>query len=180
MNLQHATPELPVNAAVPGDAATRLHGRRLVLARTAWLVATLVMVGLFVASVPLFHDRLHTVCAGPACDSRQLTPEHVRALHESGLSLAFYAAYYTTRVVGNAFVWFVLATVLFWRKSADRAALFIALLLVLVGAGITWILNELAVIGAAWGLLGDLLGGLGFVCLVIVLYLFPDVRFVPR
>src|SRR6266699_4832445 len=52
----------------PQQGDTRLHGKRLILARTACLVAGLLSFGVFVASVPATYEALLSLlCTGPLC-----------------------------------------------------------------------------------------------------------------
>ncbi len=51
-----------------------------------------------------------------------------------GLSVGFYAAYYLVLGLVFSAVCFALAALIFWRRSNELMALFVALLLVLLGA----------------------------------------------
>jgi len=46
---------------------TRLHGRWLVLARMLWIALVVLMLALFVATIPAFSADLHNACATAAC-----------------------------------------------------------------------------------------------------------------
>src|SRR5690242_20455829 len=54
---------------------TRLHGRRLVLARVSWAVLVVLTLAIFFASLPTYITLLHTQCVGPTCGYLQLNPE---------------------------------------------------------------------------------------------------------
>ena len=49
-----------------GAPDTRLRGRRLILARVAWVTAVSLIVALFLARLPAYYTALQTVCAGAA------------------------------------------------------------------------------------------------------------------
>jgi glycopeptide antibiotics resistance protein len=111
-----------------------------------------------------------------------LTAFDRQSLHQFGLSLGFLAAYQVMLDAVSVLVCCALSALLFWRKSADRMALFGAFMLVLFGgAGFTNILQDaLAPLSPAWfALIGtlDLLGQSSF---MIFFFLFPSGRFVPR
>jgi hypothetical protein len=75
-----------------------------------------------------------------------------------------------------------LGALIFWRKSADRMALFCAFMLVLFGgAGFTSILQDaLMPVSPAWFALIGTLNLLGQTSFLIFFLLFPSGRFVPR
>ncbi len=116
------------------DAATRLRGRPLVLARRAWAIAALLVGGLFVASLPPYYDQLRTICIEGACANQRLTPERGQALQNAGVSVDFYAAYVITLAILFAGVCFAIAATIVWRAASERLALLAALGLVLFGA----------------------------------------------
>ena len=116
-----------------------------------------------------------------ACGNRQLPPAGLRALHDLGLSLGFFAAYAVALDVVFAAVYSVVAALIFWRKSADRMALFVALALLTFGtATFTATMDALVAAHPAWWLPVAVLNFLGSASFSLFLYLFPDGRFVPR
>ncbi|HZY65549.1 MAG TPA: hypothetical protein VFE21_06695 [Rubrobacteraceae bacterium] len=71
-----------------------LRGRRLSLARAAWIALAAVILGLGAAGIPYAYARAREVCMGPDCaDLGRLTPEDLRTLQDLGLSVELYAAY---------------------------------------------------------------------------------------
>jgi hypothetical protein len=183
-----------------------LRGRWLVLARLAWLAVAVLAVALFVASVPLRYAELQQVCVGAACTESQLTLEDVRSLQSLGLSREFHAAYNVGLEIVFALVHVVIATVIFARRSDDRMALFVALMLLTFGtATFTGTMHAMTEQYTAWRLpvafmsslpsiLPDwlwqsfsvwrvpvaILSSIGQACAALFFYLFPDGRFVPR
>jgi hypothetical protein len=157
--------------------ATTLRGRWLVLARVAWVALTAVVIGLHLAGIPYFYARqighLNLV---------RLSPEQLRGFENLGLTPGFYAAYTVTLPVGTMLVFTAIATVIFWRKSDDRMALFAAFTLaVFGGAALTSDVPQ-ALAAAHPSLLFPvrLLDYLGQVAFGVFFYVFPSGRFVPR
>jgi hypothetical protein len=157
-----------------------LHGRRLLLARATVAVVAVLVVGLFVRAVPLEFMDAQAVCTGRSCQG-QLTPDMVRQLQALGMSRSAYAAYFVALDALFAAVSCAVAAVLVWRKSDERMALFSALtLLTFGGATFTQALDVLARAYPAWGWVVTTLGFIGGASLVLLFYLFPDGRVVPR
>jgi hypothetical protein len=157
--------------------ATTLRGRLLLLARVAWVALTAVVIGLHLVGIPYFYARqighLNLV---------RLSPEQLRGFENLGLTPEFYAAYTVTLPVGTMLVFTAIATVIFWRKSDDRMALFAAFTLaVFGGAALTSDVPQ-ALAAAHPSLLFPvrLLDYLGQVAFGVFFYVFPNGRFVPR
>jgi hypothetical protein len=159
----------------------RLHGRWLLVARVAWLAIAALTIGLFVFSIPAGYALLRTVCTRKPCGPEQLSPEGAEAIGQLGLSLGWYAAYNTALVVVFAVVFCAVAFVIFWRRSDDIMALYTSLTLVLLGVFLPeWTAELLWPLYPSLRLTLELITSLMFTCLFILLYIFPDGRFVPR
>ncbi len=158
--------------------------RWLTVARVAWVAVALVNLVLFLASVPAYWVQLNTVCTDPSgatCNFPQLTPVELQALERLGTTLGAYAAYTLTIHVATSLVFFIVGTLIFWRKSEDWYGLFVSLLLISFGtigpsavlsSALTWVHPELAALDDAQTLIFPALG--------LFLVTFPDGRFVPR
>ena len=161
----------------PSQPPAALRGRWLLLARVAWVVLTVIVIGLHVAGIPYFYaHQIGSLNLG------RLTPEQVRLFESLGLTPYFYAAYTVALPVGTMLVFSAIATVIFWRKSADRMALFVAFTLVVFGgAALTSdVPHTLAAAHPALWLPVYLLDYLGQVAFGVFFYVFPNGRFVPR
>jgi hypothetical protein len=160
-----------------GAPDTRLHGRRLILARVAWVAVVTLIAALFLARLPAYYTALQTICTGAACGSAQPTPASAQALQKLGLSVATYATFTLALTLALAFLCFAISAVIFWRRSDDWMALLVALMVV---ATVT--LNGNGVFGShsAWRVLTIVLYVLGSGVYLLVLSLFPDGRFVTR
>jgi hypothetical protein len=160
---------------------TRLRGRPLLLARTAWVGVAVLTVTLFVTGIPAEFALLHTPCPIVACSTGQLPPAGLRSLEELGLSLDFFAAYSVAMDVVFATVCSAVAALIFWHKSDDRMGLFASLALLTFGtATFTFTMEALAARHPVSEMPVALLHFLGAASFGLFLFVFPDGRFVPR
>lgn len=169
--------ELEISRSPAEPASVTVHGPKLLLARIGWVAATLTLVGLFVAAVPARYEQIATLSNLP----EGIDPASLRAgLERSGLSIGFYAAWRLGMEVVFAVVCVALGTVIFWRRSDRRMALFVSLLLVLLGTTFWNTISALSLYHPAWERIGLALAELRAVSLFLLFYIFPDGRFVPR
>ena len=163
---------------------TRLHGRRLVLARVVWVAVVVFTLSIFLLSLPAYFAQLQTICAGDTCVYAygQLTPGTARAIQNLGLSTGGYAVSILALAIASASISFGVACVLFWRRSDDWMAMFVSLFLVIIGVNFSVQAQAILAtnVQTAWYWSHTVLIGLGWVSLSLLLYLFPDGRFVPR
>src|SRR5215216_7778974 len=164
-------------SARPSQPASTLRGRWLLLARLAWVALTASVVGLQVAGIPYDYAR-----SLGSSNFGRLTPEQVRLFKNLGLTPEFYAAYTVAVPVSTMLVFTAIATVIFWRRSEDRMALFGAFMLVVFGGAALTSGTPQALAGAHPTLLFPvhLLDYLGQVAFCTFFYVFPNGRFVPR
>ena len=98
-----------------------------------------------------------------------------------GLSVGFYAGYLIAVDLIVAITSFAVGVLVFWRKSDERMALFLALMLVtLAGAALAQSPGTFADEPATLWLVVTFVSFLGNTSLILFFYLFPDGRFVPR
>ncbi len=157
--------------------ATTLRGRWLLLARVAWVALAAIVIGLHVAGIPYAYARTIS-----SLHLDRLTTEQVRVFENLGLTPEFYAAYTVALPVGTMLIFTVIATVIFWRRSEDRMALFGAFMLVVFG-GAALTSDVPQAVAAAHPSLWfpvHLLDYLGQVAFTVFFYVFPNGRFVPR
>ena len=159
---------------------TTLYGHRLLAVKASWVAMTILIVGLSVAAMPVTFMQYLDVCdAGTECHALlQLAPQDVLALRELGLSVGFYAAYMLAANIVYILGFWVIGAVIFWRKSDDRMALLFSFMMVTFGAAniVEWD----GEINPALGLLGMIVGSLGYVLFYVSFFLFPDGHFIPR
>jgi signal transduction histidine kinase len=141
----------------------RLHGCRMLLARAAWLVVAALVGAVVVLALPGVHAALATTGGGGL-------PPDAFAAYELGL-LGLVIA-----VFGGV------AILLVWRRPDERMALFSALALVTfpVYAFHLIPLHGTTALALLWHWVGSALAVVGVIGLTLLLYLFPDGRFVPR
>lgn len=157
---------------------TRLHGRRLVLARAVWLALTLLAVSVLGAAIivrlgSLGNFSIASVPPGWTMDGFR------SALGSLGLSISFYLGF-------NLFFAYVIilgflttAFVIFLRRSDDWVALYVSLTLVLWPLSVLDFTNLLDKI-PAFSLPLMFLSTAGTLLLVPFFFLFPNGRLVPR
>ena len=162
---------------------TRLSGRWLLLARLAWIVMVACALALFAISLPAYYQRLQMPCAGAvACQlDGALTPAGIRTLQVTGFSLSGYAAYSLALSIILAVVWSAVGFVIFWKRSDERMALFVALALVLFNTVQQDVApTALAITQPTWAVPVETMSFLSELCFGLFFYLFPDGRFAPR
>src|SRR6266700_4487974 len=182
MNLQQS-PTIDIERpGVRNESETRLPGRLLLIARTSWVVLTLLVLTLNAISIPRADALLQAVCQPGTVCITGWTPAEVSQLQQSGFSPGFLAAYQIVWDVVTTLIYTALAALIFWRRSADRMALFCAYMLVLFGGATYTSLLDLGLrtLAPAWYWLVGGLELLGQVCVPTFFLLFPSGRFVPR
>ena len=180
----------PINDAfIPGQATrsydrsgaprTRLRGRRLILARVAWVAAVILIVVPFLAMLPAYYTALQTPCTGgmATCGGFQPTPDSAQALQRLGLSVSAYATFTLALTIALALLCFAISAVIFWRRSDDWMALLVALAVV---ATVTFNENDVYGMNSVWAELTNVFFILASGLYVLVLSLSSDGRFVPR
>jgi hypothetical protein len=163
------------------ETDTQLHGYKLILARTVWVVIAVLAMALWIADILPGYTQQLTVCTQSLCQNQQATPDMVRALHSSGLSLQFYSLYLTTLSILSVSTFLAIAVIIAWRKSRDWMGLLVSLTLIIIGTVTNTDYQQLAAAYHPIILLpGALIQFLLNILPLLVLYLFPNGRFVPR
>ncbi len=161
----------------PQQDDTRLYGKRLILARAACIAAGVLSFGVFVASVTATYEAILSLyCTEPLCNHpTQASVQFVQQLQALGLSVSAYAIYYTVLNIIFVCTYFVVAIILFWRRSDDWMALFASFFLMTFAITFS---SDTLVATPYW--LFQFVIFLGAVSIVVFFYLFPTGRFVPR
>jgi signal transduction histidine kinase len=178
VNAPHVPLPAPMTADLPSETGGSLHGRRLLLARGGWITLVVLTLGLFFFSLPVYVAQLQTLCAGTACAEQQLYPDQAEALQGISLSLDAYVASMVALTLASVVVCLVVSTLIFWRRSHDRMAMLVALMLVTLGP--IGAMNTLLMISSPWQVPMACFFFLALGLLALVFSLFPDGRFVPR
>ena len=162
---------------------TRLSGRRLILARTLWLVLVVPSLGLFVASLPVYYQQLQKACVNPVtCNlAGVLTVKGLQELPALGLSVNAYATLLTIFFTLIAVIWGGIGFLIFWRRSDEWFALLTAFLLVMFNPTYPgFSMSALALAYPALNAPITFMSVLGLASLALFLVLFPNGRLVPR
>jgi len=174
MNVEHA-PTAMTESREPHSYA-RLQGRWLLLGRATWVALVLLTLAIFFASLPEYVAQLQTPCAG-VCSYLQLSTEQVEVLKGAGFSPGDYAAYMIALTLAIMALCLVVSTLIVWRRSDDRMALLVALMLVTFGP---IFMTSSVLTSSPLQVLNECLYFLAFSLLVLVFLLFPRGQFVPR
>jgi len=175
MNVQHAPTESTESRERHSYA--RVPGRWLLLARGIWITLVVLTLAICFASLPVYLALLQTPCTGPACEWQQLTPGQVGALKGMGLSIGAYAAIIVALTLAEVFVCLVVSTLIILRRSHDRMAIIVALMLVTLGP--TMSTTALLQSPSPWQVPNECLTFLSSTLLLLVFLLFPSGQFVP-
>src|SRR6266704_1808550 len=175
-----------VNRPSPPIADTRLSGMRLIIARSVWIVLMLLSCGLYLAAVLVYYVQLHGFQEGVYAHLIS-TPAVVSGYDAFEFSSALLTGPYATlnfslvTLVLPPF-WIAVSLVIFWRRSDDWMALFVALFLVMLVTIFSPALSARSyVIGytSPLGICITLLQLLAMSSFGFFIALFPDGRFVP-
>lgn len=160
------------------SANARVPEQWLFSVRVAIGLVALLAFGIFLVCLVLDFEQFRTACTIPACADEQLTLESARTLQVLHLSLDAYAIINVILLVIQALVYYSVAALIFWHRSDEWIAVCIAIGFL---AGPTNSLSEpiaaLPPVGLA------VLTGvqyLGVATFILMCYLFPNGRFVPR
>jgi len=148
---------------------THLSGWRLTLGRTAWVFLFLVEVAVFAMALPVWFNELLK-------DPYQLQT----GLSRLGLTIEFFALYSTSLQIILALALITIALVIFWRKSDDWMGLLVSIGQLGLMVAVLPDLQTLPRANPAWNLPALLIRIVGLALGVLVFYLFPDGRFVPK
>ncbi len=181
MKLKHTSIDRTIDQFLQNLPETGLHGGWLKAVRGAWIMLTLFLLGVAIASQPASFAALHQPCTagGVACNGQGLlTTSQIQALHGLGLSLDTYAWSQIVTTGLGALLLFIMGSILFLRRSDDWMVLLVALLFGSLGA--TTATNVLQFSSSLWGVLGNSVLLIESLAILLTLALFPNGRFVPR
>jgi hypothetical protein len=154
MNLPTAPVQETFNADLRSRRSTHLQGPWLAFLRLSWIILSIFALFLLIESLPAyFSNQLKSYTVG-------------------------YAVFLLALGIFVALVWFIVALLIFWRKSNDWLALLVSFMLVLQGVNTT--IKPFDNISSLWLLPEVILDTLAFILLFLVFCLFPTGRFVPR
>ena len=167
-------------AAQTPDDDRRLHGTWLLVARLAWVAVALLTSVYCVAGFREEFTRLQSICTAGPCPSTALDTANLRELAALGRSVDFFATCVIAVELLFALVSFVVGVVIFWRKSNERMALFVALMLVTFGSlAFAYSFDTIASQSGGWWWVFAGVFFLGNISPVLFFFVFPTGRFAP-
>ncbi len=155
--------------------------RALSLARATWLVVALLAIALFLVSAWAYYQVL---LSDPFFDSAVKPAvtdlKAVRVgLGRVGLTLQTYAAILLAGQVIITAACCILSAVIFWRRSTERLAWIMSVILLMIGTLVPVQTYALAQLYPALSFLGFAVNQIGTFSNFVLLWIFPDGRFVP-
>ncbi len=159
--------------------APRRSGHTHPLLRMGWPLLVLATTGVVAFSSPLRWGELLTVSADAVSTVGQLRPQDVDELRRAGLTVAFYATYFTLLEILTAVVFIGTAALILWKSHGEAAGLLTATLL-LLSALVMPTAGTLARLAAELGIILLLIRAGFILSLIFLLFLFPDGRIVPQ
>jgi len=184
------------NQVNPQANGLQLHGPALVVARLLWAALFALALGVFGMSLYTYylgHSSLACVNLAnpeyaPTCLAFQ------QAIQEWGFSVDGYAGYFLVVQFLAGLPYFVVGGLMAWRRSNELRVLLFSVWLAALAAAGTWFnpiwewmnherFNPLFPVLGKWlavDVPSALLSGVMFSGIVLVAYVFPDGRFVPR
>ena len=161
---------------------TTLQGPFLFAARVGWIALVILSLAVVALGFPEAVDEISDVCEVPAeCSIYQVTSEGLRVLEGLGLSVRTYAVLNVAGFVAYVIGFVAIGALMFWQRSDDWVALLVSATLVgLAVFGFDSPADSLARLHQGWSVINEVLGLLSFLSFFLLLFLFPDGRFVPR
>jgi hypothetical protein len=181
MNHPSTSMQTTIHGEQRGESNTRLQGSRLILAWVLWGVIAFFELAALVYSLTGAVVQLQVLCTS-SCTIQQLSVDAVKTLQHAGLSLGDYIAFYIAVILISTLLCYTIAAVLLWRRKDDWMALLVSLMLMSFGPGSIsngvrfsqWVGPVLA------PHVSSLFDVINLTILVLIFFLFPTGRFVPR
>ena len=153
----------------------------LLIARIILLAIAVLALLIYIVGTPVYYAQL--LPSNHHCVADCITPAIIQELHAQGIPASAYVAYQVALNLLFALVYFLVAALIFWRRSDDRMALLASFSLLALGASFPSIPTTLATIHPAWQVPVTFVGNediFAFPSLLIFFFLFPNGRFIPR
>src|SRR6266704_688037 len=177
MNLRQAQTTATEGRSLRSATDMRLSGYWLVLARVVWIGVVVLILALFVASLPAFHALLQHACTTAACQAL-IPPYSMQQYQAAGLSVTVVLIYSYALTIFALLAFLAIGAVIFWLKSHDWMAFYTSF--ALVTFAMTFNSGSLLALVSMWWVPIQIISFLGSVAFGTFLYLFPNGRFVPR
>lgn len=145
-------------------------------ARAAWYVLALVGAGMYLAAVPAAYQELRSLNRVELVEVSALRA----ALEHTGWDATSFAAVSIALLLTYTAAAVSAAVVVFRRAGDDLGALLVATVLLCHGWGWPLVMDALGGRWVAYDAVGFLITSIGIVGLLLLPFVFPDGRFVPR
>src|SRR3972149_2271173 len=176
------------------ESHTYFYGRLRIVTRVIWLLLVGLLLATFATGIPLRFNHLKSLVseddpitifglpsALEAAATLRLSPHEADTLQSLGISLDFYAGYILAFDIALVLIGTVIGFLIFWRRPDDWLAVWISIINVLLGTNaVSLVAPSIALVWPGWILVTTLIGFLGMVSNVHILFISPDGRFVPR
>ena len=154
------------------------------VAQVAWVVLALVLLANLVVSLPSYFQYVGTVCTLhdlSNCETDQLAPVYVHFFHQLHFPVEVAAGFFAVLTFAVAILYWVIALLIFWRKSGEWMGLLASFLLVIVGSfglvGTNVTEQTPQLLQLLYNFSGNFVLG---PAVVLFLFTFPTGRFTPR
>ena len=172
--------ERAFDSVIDTTAPAQTRSTWLRVAKVLWVLLALVYFGLFIAAFPVGYAINLVICEGDDCLASSVTVDEVAALEDLGLSHEFYAGFFTAAEV-LFLIWVALGVIIFLRRSNDWIGLLVSMALIAMGInGLSDNVNLLSKATPEFAPLYNTLSAVGASLVILLVFLFPDGRFVPR
>src|SRR5919202_1544865 len=148
--------------------------------RALWLVTALLVLIIVSAGFPVYFHQLRTVDACAICGAQRLTAGKLHQLQDLNIPVGVYAGYFAGLDALTGAVYFVIAAVIFWRKSKEPLALLGAFMLLTWGASFSNIFGTVVDAHPTWYVPVQVISFIGSLSFLTFFCVFPDGRFIPR
>lgn len=162
-------------------AHSPLAGRWLMAIRMIWLILAIMAITLWILGTIENSTRMPETCPQGTCDPFALSTGDLAALADLDLPVDFIAGFFVMSNIGIALTFFAIGGAIAWRKSDDRMGLLVSFTLIYLGSIFFTDSDD-----ALWRAYPasrpflTLLGMVGYAGIMLLLFYFPDGRFVPH
>ena len=159
---------------------TTIPERWLLISRVIWFALVFLLLLIFIVSIPPYFNQVRVPCGAVDCQILALSPQEAQLLPDFGLSLDFYIRYVIGLGIFGFTLIFLMAGSIYWLRSSTWLGFLVSLALVVFGTftaeSSTALVRQYP--NLAWPFF--LLLFMTSVFVVLLFFLFPDGRFVPR
>jgi hypothetical protein len=153
----------------------------ILILRFVWLILLNTLTAVFIAGISPRFSELTEICQVEPCLPLILQGAEAQALDGLGLPISAYAIYHITIEIIIGLACGLLAILMFWQRFDEPMGILVSFMLILFG------LNFMVETDSAFYHLHpdflpvqNTLSGLAIIPLVLLIFLFPNGRFVPR